>query len=82
MDSRVASVFNRFQEVVRNVLQQPDLSLHADMVARDVEGWDSVAMIDIILAVQADFGIRLESSEIDAIGTVGDFARAINRKTS
>ena len=73
-------IFNRVQDVVRDCLDRPDLTLRPEMVARDVEGWDSIAMVNI-LQTQKTFGIRFKSTEIDELVNVGDFVTKIEAKT-
>ncbi len=75
-------VFSQVQEVIRNCLDKPDLELRPEMVARDVEGWDSIAMVNIILQTQKAFGIRFKSTEIDELVNVGDFVTKIEAKTA
>ena len=76
------AIFSRVQDVVRDVLDKPDLELRPDMVARDVEGWDSIAMVNIILQTQKTFGIRFKSTEIDELHNVGDFVSKIAAKAA
>lgn len=80
--SDTTEIFSRVQDVVRDVLDQPDLQLTPEMVARDVEGWDSIAMVNIILQTQKAFGIRFKSTEIDELHNVGDFVSKIAAKTA
>ena len=76
------TVFSRVQDVIRDCLDKPELELRPDMVARDVEGWDSIAMVNIILQTQKTFGIRFKSTEIDELVNVGDFVTKIEAKTA
>ena len=76
------TVFSRVQGVIRDCLDKPELELRPDMVARDVEGWDSIAMVNIILQTQKSFGIRFKSTEIDELVNVGDFVTKIEAKTA
>ncbi len=75
-------IFSRVQDVIRDCLDKPDLVLRPEMVARDVEGWDSIAMVNIILQTQKTFGIRFKSTEIDELVNVGDFVTKIEAKTA
>lgn len=47
--------------------------------AANIPSWDSLQMVNIILAVQSRFGIVLRNRDIDAIDCVGDFASLIDR---
>jgi acyl carrier protein len=64
-----------FEEVLGQVV-----GLREDMTAGDVEGWDSVAHVMLILATERSFGIRFESAEIANAGTVGEFMDLIEAK--
>ena len=66
--------------IIRDVLLNDDLVLTPETSAADVEGWDSVQQVSIILAVEAHFGIRLKSREIDRLRNVGDIVRVIGEK--
>ena len=67
--------------IIRDVLMQDTLVLTPEMSAQDVEGWDSVQQVSIILAVEGHFGIRMKSREIDRLRNVGDFVRLVGEKT-
>ena len=74
-------IFARVEEIVRDALDQPDLVLTPGTVARDVPGWDSIVMVNVILATQQAFGIRFRTTEIDGLQNVGDFVDRIEVKT-
>ncbi len=63
-------------------LEQPDPVLTENTTATDVDGWDNLRMVLIIVAVQEPFGMRLMTREIDSLATVGDFATLIRGRTS
>jgi acyl carrier protein len=58
------------------------VELRDDMTAADVEGWDSVVHVMLILATERRFGIRFESSEIANAGTVGEFMDLVEGKST
>jgi acyl carrier protein len=65
-------ILNGLTDVVRDILEQPDLSLSRDTTAQDVEGWDSVNNISIIVGTEARFGVKFRTAELDEIKNVGD----------
>jgi acyl carrier protein len=73
-------VFERIAAIIRDSLDEPDLALTPATTARDVEGWDSIAMINIILDVQKAFDVRFRSSEVDKLASIGDFVALTRRK--
>ncbi|KMO13563.1 acyl carrier protein [Methylobacterium platani] len=54
--------------------------LAPELTADDVEGWDSTRMIELVIAVEARFSIKLTTREVDGLGTVGDLAAIIARR--
>ncbi len=59
-----------------------DLVLTPDLSAVDVPGWDSIKLIEIVLATEERFAIRLSTRELDNLKTVGDLAKVITEKAS
>ena len=60
--------------ILRQVFGRPDLLVSRETTANDVDGWDSFRMVEILMAVEEHFGVRLRSREIDRLKKVGDFA--------
>jgi acyl carrier protein len=52
------------------------------MTASDVDGWDSLGHIRLVVAVESHFGIRFTSAEIGSWPDVGAFVDAISAKLS
>ena len=52
-------------KIFQDVFDDPDLLLKDETTARDIPGWDSVAMINIIVAIEENFNIRLKTREIE-----------------
>jgi len=75
-DSIIASLTPVFQDV----LDAPDLHLTPTTSAGDVSGWDSVAHITLVVAIEQRFGIRFHTAEIEEMRNVGDLARLIAQK--
>lgn len=57
-----------------------DIRLTPEMTADDVDGWDSMAHIRLVLATQKAFAIHFSAAEVGNLKTVGDFASLIQRK--
>ncbi len=76
----------RLQDVFRDVFHDAELELRDELTAADVEGWDSLAHIDLIIAVERKFKIRFATAEIsntkEAGNDVGSFLRLIEGKVA
>lgn len=69
----------RLQEVFRDVFDDPTLEFRDDLDADSVEGWDSLGHINLIVAAEKVFGIRLTTSEIAKLKQKGENAGTLVR---
>ncbi len=72
-------IYERLTSVVRNELRQPALKISAKTVASDVAGWDSTAMVSVILAIEDEFGFEMLPNELRNVRGVADLAKIITR---
>ncbi|MDB5891524.1 MAG: acyl carrier protein [Polaromonas sp.] len=75
-----AEILNALTQVFRDVFDDDDIVLTRDMTAADVEGWDSQAHVNLIVAAEVRFGIRFRTAELESLHNVGQFAELISTK--
>jgi acyl carrier protein len=68
----VDEIIGRLQNVFRDVFDSEDLVIGLQTTAADVEGWDSINHVNLVLAVEREFKVRLSSSAIARLKNVGD----------
>ncbi len=80
------NIRERAQEIFREVFDDPALVLKDEMTAADVEGWDSLAHINLIIAIERKLGIKFATAEIsrmkEAGQNVGSFLQLIESKVA
>ncbi|HEV8032148.1 MAG TPA: acyl carrier protein [Stellaceae bacterium] len=74
-------IYAALGEIFRDVFLKDDIELRPELSAKDVAGWDSFKQIDIILAVEEKYRIKLNTRELDSLNNVGDLVRVITAKT-
>lgn len=79
-DSSRAEIMNRLTHIFRDVLDDDSLVLRDDLTADQVEGWDSLNHIDLIVAVERNFKIRFTTAEITSLKNVGELINLVQRK--
>jgi acyl carrier protein len=72
-------IMSSLEGVFEEVLGRP-VELRAETTAADVEGWDSVVHVMLILASEREFGVRFESAEIANASNVGEFVELVESK--
>lgn len=75
-----AIIQEKLSAVLREVLGSDDINVTLDMTASDIEGWDSLNHIRIVLSVEEKFGVRFSTTEIPELRNVGEFVALIKTK--
>jgi acyl carrier protein len=75
-----AEVMETLTGIFREIFDSPTLVLHDAMTAADVENWDSLNHIDLIVAIEKKFKVKFTTKEVTGLKTVGDLAELIQKK--
>ena len=73
-------ILEALTQVFRDVFDDDDIVLTAATTAQDIEGWDSQAHVNLIVAAEMRFGVRFRTAELESLHDVGQFARLIESK--
>ncbi|MCR5711608.1 MAG: acyl carrier protein [Prevotella sp.] len=73
-------ILAKVQEVFRDELEVEDLVLTDETTADDVEEWDSLSHVQLVVALEKAFGIKFTSREILSWDNVGDLVDCIAGK--
>jgi len=63
-----------------DVLDDDGLVLTYETTARDVEDWDSLNHIQLVVAIEKQFNMRFTSREIQSWSNVGEMVNSISAK--
>jgi acyl carrier protein len=76
---------SELQDIFRRVFDDDALAITEATSAADIDGWDSMAHINLIIAIEKQFGVKFAGGEIAALGrrgqTVGDMLKLLENKT-
>ncbi len=75
-------VLDRVQEVFRDVLDDDEIVLTDQTTADDVDDWDSLSHIQLIVAVEKAFHVKFTSKEILSWKNVGELVDSILTRTA
>ena len=70
----------KLERIFQSVFDRQDLAIKDEMTAGDIDGWDSLAQINLIVGAEDIFKIRFQTAEIKALKNVGEFKRLIAAK--
>lgn len=73
-------ILKQLNEIFTDALDNDDIKLSNDTKASDVEGWDSLTHIQLVVAIEKKFKIRFTSKEIQSWKNVGELIDCITSK--
>jgi acyl carrier protein len=75
-------ILDRLNQIFENVLDLDSVNLTRGTRAPDVPGWDSIAHVQLMIAVEKTFGFRLRSVEMAGLKNVGDLVDHISARAT
>lgn len=76
-----AEILEKIQEVMVDVFDIDDLVVTPETTAEDIEEWDSLSHIRLMVAIEREFGVKFTNSEIEDLKNVGALISLIEAKT-
>lgn len=73
-------ILSEIQNIIRDVLDDPTIVLNETTKASDVDGWDSLTHIQLIVAIEKKIKIKFSSKEILLWKNVGEMVDSIMQK--
>lgn len=73
-------ILTELREIMIDVFDVDDLQITPATTAEDVEEWDSLSHVRLVVAVERRFGIKFKNAEIEGLKTVGDLVNLIEAK--
>ena len=76
------SAMEQLNAIFCQVFDDDDIKIVPENTANDIDGWDSLSHVNLIVAVEAHFGIRFSQKELLTFKNVGDLLKCIESKIS
>ena len=67
-------VFERLNEVFRDVFDDETITVGETTTSDDIEDWDSLEHINLISAVEQEFGMKFNMGQVVTMKNVGEMA--------
>ena len=75
-----AEIFSQIQTIFEDILDDEVITLGETTTADDVEGWDSLTHIQLVVAIEKHFKVKFKSKEILSWKNVGEMVDCIASK--
>lgn len=76
----MSNTLERLNDVFREVFDDDELTTSRQTTAADVENWDSLMHVTLVINVEKVFGVRFSSSEVAGLKNVGELVDLIDTK--
>lgn len=73
-------ILGKVQDVVRDQLDDDEVIINSQTIASSVEGWDSLAHVRIMIAIEEEFGFQFQTFEINSLQNVGELVGLIKSR--
>ena len=73
-------VFERLNKVFRDVFDDDDITVTETTTSADIDDWDSLEHINLVAAVEQEFGMKFTMGQVVTMKNVGEMVDIILRK--
>jgi acyl carrier protein len=76
----ITEIMNQVNDIFKSVLENDDIVISYETTADDVDDWDSLNHIILVVEIEKHFGVKFTANEIVSFKNVGEMCEAINKK--
>jgi acyl carrier protein len=71
MSERYEIIKGRLTRVFQAVFDDDEIEIFDEMTAKDLDEWDSLMHITLVISIEKEFGVELNAAEVGNLGDVG-----------
>ncbi len=73
-------IIEELQEIFREIFDDEEIVLTNETTADDIDDWDSLTHMQLIVQIEEKYNIRFSTAEIKKAANVGEFVKIIEGK--
>lgn len=66
-------IYEKLNEVFRDVFDDESICVNGTTTSNDIEDWDSLEHINLIAAVEQEFGVKFNMGQVVSMKNVGEW---------
>jgi acyl carrier protein len=75
-----AQIYQQLAGIFADVFDDESIHVTSELSAKDVDGWDSLSHIRLILTIEKSFKIKFSTAEVGTLENVGDLVKLIRAR--
>lgn len=75
-----SKIYETLTAVFRDVFDDDDIVLTPALTAADIDEWDSLQHIRLVLSVEKKFNVKFTAAEVGSLKNVGEFVALVRSK--
>ena len=73
------AIFEELTEIFRDIFDDEEIELTDETTADDIEDWDSLEQINLLVAIEKKFSVKFQLSDVNGLANVGDMVSLIEK---
>ncbi|MBP1551869.1 MAG: acyl carrier protein [Oscillospiraceae bacterium] len=73
------AIFEELTEIFRDIFDDEEIELTDETTADDIEDWDSLEQINLLVAIEKKFSIKFKLDEVSHLANVGDMVDLVQK---
>ncbi|MBQ6896023.1 MAG: acyl carrier protein [Oscillospiraceae bacterium] len=73
------AIFEELTEIFRDIFDDEEIELTDETTAEDIEDWDSLEQINLLVAIEKKFSVKFQLSDVNGLANVGDMVSLVQR---
>ena len=78
---QIEEIYRRLNNIFKDIFDDNSIIVNEKTTSKDIAGWDSLEHINLIVAVEQEFGIKFNMNEVITMDNVGDMVKLIISKS-
>jgi len=74
-------IYAKLKPIFEDVFDEDSIAISPQLSADDVDGWDSLTHIRLLLTIEKQFKVKFSTSEVGKLANVGDLVALIKSRT-
>ncbi|TRZ42527.1 acyl carrier protein [Robertkochia solimangrovi] len=76
----MSEIIEKLNQVFKDVFEDESISISPETVAADIDTWDSLNHIYLVVEIENEFNVKFETSEVAQWKNVGDIIESLNSR--